>query len=444
MFEYSEAVMLNFSQAVSPSSFKYSIAGSDGSTPPSSLYWTNYDKSVQIAIRKTPGVVYTVSVTSPIAYTFTFTTAANPTIPSPAVSTLGQPYRYGVLEHPFSFSLGNESCSTTNGQTTCTLNASSQRQVQLLCNAHVRFVRIDYPAQNIITGQTGTTLRSTPNFAQEDAIADALAKCGITELPIILQYSAGSILTGGAPYPHGFQWATMTNGTPGYADFARIVVQHLAQKYPQITRVELFNEPNLHGWNDFPVNGNVNALDTSGAEAAVYMKAAYAAIKSVDPQMTVVGPALADGGWDIDPRKFLGTMYANGCRTSVCWDVLSVHNYDWENPTAVKTAAYQNQWGIYKQLQQIALQHGDPTPHVMLTEWGYSTLATSPQGFDPRVQAEYLALGLNLMLADPTVDGIVYVNIFNPGTDFWGRTALTDTSGNPLPGYYALQTFTTR
>ncbi|TAM76624.1 hypothetical protein EPN44_04710 [bacterium] len=101
-----------------------------------------------------------------------------------------------------------------------------------------------------------------------------------------------------------------------------------------------------------------------------------------------------------------------------------------------------NRFDIYKDLQQIAVQHGDPTPHVMLTEWGFSTI-DSPVGFDPAVQAEYVAVGFNLMLADPTVDGIVYVNLYNPGTDFWGRTALTDTGFGLLQGYNVYRQFAT-
>jgi hypothetical protein len=307
----------------------------------------------------------------------------------------------------------------------------------------VRYVRIDYPASQIL--DKNTAFFAQPDFTKEDAIMDQLAQCGITEMPIILQYSAGAVMTNNQSSSLPMQFATSndpanSNHIPGYADFASIVVQHVMSKYPQITRVELFNEANNNGWGSFPVGGNYAQTDRSGAEASVYMKAAYAAIKAVDPQMTVVGPALADGGTTTDPRKFLPTMLQNGCGPGTCYDVLSVHNYDWENPTVAKAQSYMNRWSIYQTLQQLLAQSGFPGVHVMLTEWGYSTIM-SPVGFDPQVQARYTALGLNLMLADPTVDGVTYVNMYNPATDFWGNTALVDQNFGIKPAYNVFSQF---
>jgi hypothetical protein len=438
-YEYSEDVAITF-PVVAKGNFAYTISGSNGTTPPSSVTnWLQYGKRPVITVRKVPGVTYTLRVTQPMAFTAKFTTAASPTIPAPSRPTIGQPYRYGTLEHPFPFSIGSMSCSAGK----CTLAASSLQQIQLLCNAHVRFVRIDYNAAQIL--DNGTTLYSQPNFANEDAIMDQLAKCGITELPIIEQYAAGAILTTGGNSSEPMQFASSTVSAnskhlPGYADFARDVVKHIMQKYPQITRVELFNEPNNQGWGNFPVNGNYGQIDRSGAEASVYMKAAYAAIKAVDPKMTVVGPALADGGTTTDPRKFLPVMISNGCRPGTCYDVLSVHNYDWENPTLAKAPSYMNRFNIYQTLQQELAQAGYAGVHVMLTEWGYSTVMQY-NGFDPKVQAQYLALGFNAMLSDPTVDGIVYVNMYNPNSDFWGNTALTTQAYTVKPAYATYSKF---
>lgn len=442
-FEYSEDVAVGF-PVQAQGNFVYTIKGSDGSTPPSSVYFLNYGKQASITVRKVPGVVYTITTTKPMAYTVKFTTAATATVPAPLHSTLGQPYRYGALEHPYAFSIGDIFCTGPGGYGgVCTLRPDSQQQVQLLCSAHVRFVRIDYTAAQIM--DNGKTLLAQPDFTKEDAIAGALSKCGITELPIVEQYAAGEPLSAYSSSPMQFASSTAAGNTkhiPGYADFARIVVQHLKAKYPKITRVELFNEPNNQGWGDFPVNGNYATTDRSGKEASVYMKAAYAAVKAADSGMTVVGPALADGGTTTDPRKFLPVMIQNGCRPHTCYDVLSVHNYDWENPTVTKRSTYMNRWSIYKDLQQILAQNGYPGVHVMLTEWGYSTVMAY-DGFDPHVQAQYVALGFNLMLADPTVDGIVYVNMYNSATDFWGNTALTNDNYSLKPAYSVMSRFAT-
>jgi len=419
-YEYSEDVAVTFNKPLNTSAFTYTITPST----PSSVYFWNYGRTPAITFRKTPGVVYTITIPvgTPAAdgtilnapYSFTISTPANPQIPAPIRSTRGEPYRYGVLEHPFPFSLSGP---------------TAQQQINLLAQAGVRFVRIDYCGSQIEPNQ------GQFDFSTLDSIMDQLVAKGITELPIVEQYCAPTWATGGHGYPAIWQQPS------DYAAFAGAIAAHVAQKYPTITRMELFNEPNLGGW---WTNPNPQYAARDGSATAVYMRAAYAAIKQAMPSMTVVGPALSDGGGMVtDPRKFLQTLYNSGCRVGVCWDVLSVHNYRWYNPTFYTSSSYMNQWGIYQQLQQIAVQNGDPMPHVMLTEWGFSNDPTSPVGFDPAVQARYVALGFNLMLSDPTVDGIVYVNLYNPGTDFWGRTSLTDTSFGLLPGFSVYQQFAT-
>jgi hypothetical protein len=81
----------------------------------------------------------------------------------------------------------------------------------------------------------------------------------------------------------------------------------------------------------------------------------------------------------------------------------------------------------------------------MLTEWGFSHIERV-NGFDPRVQAEYIARGFNRMLADPTIDGIVYVNIYNGGApgSFWTQTQVVDNDFTVLPGYAVITGFAKR
>jgi len=420
VFEYSEDVSINFSRPVDMGSFRlsYTIAPST----PSAVYPWEYGRHVAITMRKVPGVTYTITIAPTLTDTdghqlgqtvhVRITTPPVPEIPKPLRATPNESYRYGVLAHPFPFSL--------TGKT-------AERQMDLMQQAGVRFVRIDY---------CGAQIEPSPgrwDWTIPDRIASALAARGITELPIVEQYCAPKWATGGKGYP------AIWLEPEGYATFAGAIAAHVSQKYPQITRLELFNEPNLHGW---WTNYNPQYANRDGSATAVYMKAAYAAVKQTAPKLTVVGPALADGGHDVDPRKFLETMYGTGCRLGTCWDVLSVHNYRWYNPTFYTKPSYQNQWGIYKQLQEIATRHGDAGTHVMLTEWGFSTV-DSPVGFDPKVQAEYVALGFNLMLADPSVDGVVYVNLYNPSNDFWGRTALTTADFELLPGFNVFREFAT-
>ncbi len=195
----------------------------------------------------------------------------------------------------------------------------------------------------------------------------------------------------------------------------------------------------MNGW--WKNVGNAAYADTGGTAAAAYLHGAYAAIKSAAPSLAVVAPALASGGHEVDPRKFFENLYAAGCRRGACWDILSVHNYRWQNPTLPAPASASNRIDIYKTIGAIAAAHGDPGTHVLLTEWGYSTDPASPDGVDPQTQALYVALGFNLMLSDPLVDGIVYVNMYNPATDFWGQTSLVTADFSPKPAFDVYRSF---
>jgi hypothetical protein len=419
VYEATEDVAIDFPSAIDLASFTAALSV----VPPTAAHVSlqGYGKRAVVQLRKTPGTAYALHVaagvraldgsatTQPIDVTVK--TADGP-VPAPLRSTPNEPYRYGVLAHPYPASLGGP---------------NTAKIVDLLADAGVRFVRIDYAGDQI------EHTRGTFDFSIEDRIADRLAARGITELPIVLQYSAPAWATGGAKYP------AIWSDPQSYAQFAGAVAAHLAARYPHISRVELFNEPNLDGWWKNPANPAYAATD--GTATVPYMRQAYAAIKAAAPALTIVGPALASGGHSTDPRTFFDHLYDGGCKRSVCWDVVSVHNYRWENPTFPAPESAANRFDIYKPILAIAAAHGDAGTHVMLTEWGYSTTGASADGVDPQTQAIYLALGFNLMLADPAVDGIVYVNMYNPAPDFWGQTALVANDFTPKPAFGVYRRF---
>ena len=422
----SEKILIRFADPVSALVFKngYRIEPQ----APSRSYIKGYGTIIELTFRKIPGTQY--SISGPGGVNIGFRTASI-AIPKPLRYADG-PYRYGVLAHPFPFSLGDIHCTGPGGYGgTCVLRERSLRQVRAICDSGAGYVRIDYPAAQILNN--GKRTFAEPDFTKEDAIADELTKCGVTELPIVLQYAAGLLSS------HGF--SSPMNRPEDYAGLARAIADHITARYPRMTRIELMNEPNNRGWGSFPVADGYGVRgDESGTSAASYLRAAYSAVKSAHPQLTIVGPAIADGGHSTDPRNFLEKLYANGCRRGTCWDVLSVHNYDWENPS-FNVGRSRDRFDVYKDLQSIAAQHGDKDTHVMLTEWGFSTAADNPDAFDPSVQAAYIAIGFNKMLADPTVDGVTYVNVYNNGHDFWANTALLNNDFSPKPGYDVFRRF---
>lgn len=418
-YDYGENVTIDFDRTVDMISFAANFTISPAA--PWSPYTTNYGKRVQLTLRKVPGVIYTLTFHAGLRGTdntvlahdvnFHFTTPGTIVLPPRTHSSKGQPYRYGFLVHPSADSIGGPNAAHI---------------ADLIASSGAGFVRVDYAGSQVMPAP------GTFNFAPSDKIVALLAARKVTLLPLLEQYSTAAWQANGAPYPAIYASPDL------YAQYVGAVVAHLRAVAPQVTRVELFNEPNLRSWWTSPT---ATYAATDGSAAAAYMIAAYAAAKAANPALTVVGPGLADGGGNtVDPRSFLTQMYASGCRTGVCWDMLSVHPYAWIDPTYTVATASSNRWQIYKDLQAIAVAHGDPIPHVMLTEWSYSTV-NEADGFDPQVQALYLARGFNLSLRDETLDGVVWTSLYNPGSDFWSRTAVTDASSNELPAMAAFRAY---
>jgi hypothetical protein len=417
-FDYAEDVAVDFDRAVDMSTFAahFTIA-------PAAPYVTsntNFGKRVGITIRKTPGVTYTLTLHAQLRAldgtalandgVFALTTPAVVTYPPRTHSSKGDPYRYGFLVHPTTDSVSG---------------ANASMIADIVQSAGAGFVRIDYTGNQIMTTPTNT------NWIPSDKIVALFAARHVTMLPILEQYSTAAWQSNGAPYPAIYDTPDL------YAQFVSTVVAHLRTVAPQITRVELFNEPNLPKWWQAP---NPAYAATDGSAAAAYMLAGYAAAKAANPALTVVGPGFADGGGATDPRAFLTKMYASGCRTGTCWDVISVHPYAWIDPTYTVSTTSFTRFGVYKDLQAIAVANGDALPHVMLTEFSFSTV-NEADGFDPQVQARLLAEGFNLTLRDLTVDGVVWTSVYAPGSDFWSRTSLTDAAYNPEPAYAAYRAY---
>jgi hypothetical protein len=419
--DFSEVIGLELSRAVDPTRLAHAMT----ITPNVPHAITVFGARVSVRMRTLPSTSY--AITIPAGFqtldgsvvqdqsSFHVRTGAIPPV-TPLRATPNEPYRYGTLAHPFSYSLDGP---------------DAERIMDSFVRAGVRFVRIEYPAAQIL-GET--TPRAEPDFSTLDRIAEALRERGITEYPALTQYTVPQFQADGKGYPN------LQVDPNDFARYAGIVADHL-RRFPEIKRMEIFNEPNAFHWWVYPRAGSLLA-DQTGKAAAIYMKAAYAAIKKANPSMEVGGPELSVGGHETDPRTFLNNMYEAGCRTGSCWDFLTVHNYRWENPTFHVAQNVANRWDIYKDLQGIAISHGDPKPHVMLTEWGFSTVAT-PDGFDPAVQAYFIALGFNLMLQDPTVDGVAYVNVYNggPTDNFYAQTQLMDNDFTPRPGFAVFQSF---
>jgi hypothetical protein len=127
-----------------------------------------------------------------------------------------------------------------------------------------------------------------------------------------------------------------------YGSFAAFVA---ARYGPKLAAIEVWNEPDQS-------NEDYFAGPDKARRYAELLRAAYPAIKSADPQMTVLGGSIVgtNGG-------FLRALYAAGIKGY--YDGLSVHFY-----TLVL--------GALRYTHEVQLQNGDHTP-MWLNEFGWSS-----------------------------------------------------------------------
>lgn len=90
--------------------------------------------------------------------------------------------------------------------------------------------------------------------------------------------------------------------------------QHAAARYPLLRFFEVWNEPNIHGYN--------------GTSYAPYLKGCYQAVKAANPhaQVLIGGLSYAYQGSNTSPISFMNQLYAAG--GGPYFDIANVHPYD--------------------------------------------------------------------------------------------------------------------
>lgn len=213
-----------------------------------------------------------------------------------------------------------------------------------------------------------------------------------------------------------------------YADAAAWVSRRWGQHFRAI---EIWNEPNLEY--------SFVAPDPAAAYARI-LKTAYPRIKAVDPQLTVLGGAMAfaDGG-------FLRELYAHGIRGS--YDAISFHPYnEWRDPDDL----WQPEWKQYtyqtgtRWMREIMVARGDAALDLWITETGFSTCSEGSSRWcvTEAEQAEYTEDNYRIAREWPYVRSVISYNLRNKGTardDRESQFGLVERDFTPKPGYYALK-----
>ena len=242
---------------------------------------------------------------------------------------------------------------------------------------------------------------------QFDVYMDALKRNGIAPL-IVLSFENRNYDEGNTPYT-----------SEAFSAFGRYGTEVLRRYGSQIQTVEIWNE----------YNGTFCKGPATNDRAGTYAKMlreAYAQIKQLRPDVTVLGGATAG-----IPLPYWEKLMQNGGLQSM--DALSIHPYRYNAPPEgleTEVAALQTLVRKY---------NGGETKPIWVTEigWGTQSAASAPGTLliDEATQAKYLVRAYALLLS-ASIER-VYWYLLRDYEDF--TMGLTGADARPKPASFALQ-----
>jgi hypothetical protein len=161
------------------------------------------------------------------------------------------------------------------------------------------------------------------------------------------------------------------------ADYGRFAATVAGRYSDRVSDWELWNEPNLP-----PFFGYLT--DDNPARYTALIKAAYPAIKSAQPNGTVVLAGSSPMLGDYSPPAFLDQMYAAGA--GGFFDAAAAHPY--VSPSGIDADPV-NGWSDVGRMHDVMVAHGDGDKKIWLTEFGAAT-SESPEGVSQAEQAKQI------------------------------------------------------
>lgn len=331
----------------------------------------------------------------------------------------GEPMRHGVQLHPL---WGDSSV------------ADFDRELDMAKSAGVDTVRVDLSWSSLETAGKGRY--SEGYVAKADTFFEHAQKRGVKVIatlwstPCWASAAPASLKRGctGKWWERGVH--LYAPAKPGdYADAAEWVTRRWGDR---MEALEVWNEPNL------PIS--LRSSDPVGTYASI-LKAAYPRIKAANPNLTVLGGALAFSDGD-----FLAALYEHGIKGS--YDGLSYHPYgedrDPTRPGRPSEKKYSYQLGS-RWIRDVMVAHGDDGADMWQTEVGFSTctIGTSRWCVTESQQTRYTAALFRIAREKmPYVKAVIVYNLRNKGIDRGGREdqfGLLNRDFTPKPAYRGLR-----
>jgi hypothetical protein len=174
--------------------------------------------------------------------------------------------------------------------------------------------------------------------------------------------------------PPGSYFTAFPVNPADYGDFAAAVVRRYADR---VSHWELWNEPNLPLFSGFTIS--------NGARYTELLKAAYPAIKRVQPDSVVVSAGLSRLLGADSPPAFMAQMYAAGAHGF--FDAANAHPYVFPGGIAADT---DNGWSDVARMHDVMVANGDGGKKIWMTEFGAPTSAPTAEGVSQAEQAKQI------------------------------------------------------
>ena len=241
------------------------------------------------------------------------------------------------------------------------LNAGDvNRELDAVARTGANWLRVLIPWSDV------EKTRGQYDWAQTDLVVNAAAARNLKVLGVIAY-------TPDWARPSGSYFTAPPDDPATYAQFAATV----ASRYgAQVSNWQLWNEPNYPQFFGY--------LDHTAGRYADLVKAAYPAIKAVQPTSTVVLAGFSPIGGDESPPAYLEEMYGAGAKGS--FDAAAAHPYVFPGGLGSSDATG---WSEVGSLHDIMAAHGDGDKRIWLTELGAPT-STAPEGVSQQEQAKQI------------------------------------------------------
>lgn len=293
-----------------------------------------------------------------------------------------------------------------------------EKELDLIAAAGVRVVRTDFDWDEIERYQ------GVYDWSAYDELAANLAKRGIRPL-FILDYSnplyeGSTVKLWQKMWPYNEVMSPRRpSSVAAFARWAAAAERHFS-KYQVIW--EIWNEPNISFWRPHPAVAEYTQLALATCQA----------IRAVNANATVIGPAASGLPWD-----FMESLFKAGALD--CLDGVSVHPYRAQVPETVGPD--------YARLRKLIdlhtpAQRGKSIP-IISSEWGYTSIQ---YGVHPDDQAAF-AVRMQLINLLNGVPLSIWYDWKNDGDDIrnWEHNFGTVGSNlSPKPAYGALKIMTTQ